>query len=182
MKLRLRLPTLTFRKKALILLGTLQAFLLFGVMFAAYHFYYREEAEHVEGRLQGLAGVLADTALPMLKEGRTGNVHEEVESVFQHNDLAYVLILDVSGHPLVETGPTEILRRAVRNHHFDDALDKDGILDVEKPVMSGGEILGRVEFGQDVRHIGDELDALARNASFAALGVVFVSMLLLYWV
>ncbi|WJW74894.1 methyl-accepting chemotaxis protein [Thiohalobacter sp. IOR34] len=177
-----QLPSLGFRGKALLLLSAMQASMLAILLVAGYGFYHREETEHVTTRLAGLASSLADTSASAMRDGDLRTLQQDVESILLHNDLAYVRLRDPAGRSLAASGDERLLgRRFQADADFAAALRGDGIFDISAPIELDGRSLGRVELGQDITHIEEELTNLAWGALFLGLGVLATTLLLLYW-
>ncbi len=173
-----RVPTLGFRGKALLLLGGVQAVLLSILMAAGYAFYYHEEIKHVSNRLQGLASSLADSTAHDVWMGDQEALQHSAESVHLHNKLAYVRVVDTAGKLLAEVGVRRPGERV--DSSFAEALRGDGIFDISVPVSYQGRHLGRVELGQDIRGAEQELAGLAWGAVGMGLGVLLITLVLLY--
>ena len=175
--MKIKMPSFSFRGKILLLLGLVQLGLLAAVMSAAFLFYYEEETEHVSTRLQGLASTLADASAGDVARRDLPSLHAAAQTVLKHNQLAYVRILGRDGAVLVAAGAS---RSGVVDSDFDAALASDGVFDVAAPVFHAGKNLGRVELGQDLGEIAEELDGLAWSALLMGGGVLLITLGLLY--
>jgi len=103
--MKLHLPTLRFnlgfRGKTLLLLGTVQTVLLAIILIAGFRYYYAEETEHVADQLVGLASATAAATTDAVVAHDLTTLQRYVDSVYNHNLLAYLRILNREGQVMV---------------------------------------------------------------------------------
>ena len=172
---------LGFQSKSLILLGGIQLVVLSVVVLAATRFYYHEESEHTRETFKKLAHSLAVMVSDTLSASDRVTLRRKVTTVFRENDLAYLNVLDSSGHKLVSMGmPGGKVGRRATATDFQHALASGKLYRVVDPIRLNGKVLGSVELGVDLAEVRKELGGLAVYALLAVLSIVAVMTLLMY--
>ncbi len=184
--MKLHLPTLRFnlgfRGKTLLLLGTVQTVLLAIILIAGFRYYYAEEMEHVADQLVGLASATAAATTDAVITHDLTTLQRYVDSVYNHNLLAYVRILNREGHIMVSAGEAALLERPFSgDREFSEVLRGDKIFDVTIPVRYDESTFGRVELGLDISDIDNEINELARDAFLLGIVTLVTMILLIAW-
>ena len=136
-------------------------------MIAGFRYYYAEETEHVADQLIGLASATAAAATDAVITNDLTTLQRYVDSIYNHNLLAYVRILDRKGHVMVSAG--EVQEQAQTGRGVVEAAFTDMqslVAGMDELSLTVTRLAGR---HADIRKTLDMIESIAEQTNLLAL-------------